>query len=231
MTIVSIPFVGFLFAIFARFLGKRIASSLSIISIAIALLLSLIMLKNVYIDNITFRYEFSWLHLNLLELHFTFLFDPLSSLMSVLVTFITLLVMIYSYGYLNSDPSLVRFLSYLSFFCFAMLLMVTAGNYVQFFIGWETVGLASYLLISYWTTRNEANQGGLKAVVINRIGDVFFMFALALLWTMFKSFDFGVVFNSIPSLIDSEMTVSILGKQISLVSLLGFSLFVAAVAK
>ena len=80
MTIVSTPFIGFLFAIFARYLGKHVASCLSIVSIALALLMSLAMLKNVYMDNITFKYEFSWLHLDLLELNFTFLFDPLSSL-------------------------------------------------------------------------------------------------------------------------------------------------------
>jgi len=103
-----------------------------------------------------------------------------------------------------------------------MLTLVTSGNYVQLFIGWEGVGLASYLLISFWTTRTEANQGALKAVLINRIGDVFFMFALALFWVLFKSFDFGVIFMLFSDVILVENTLA---------TLLVFCLFLAACAK
>jgi proton-translocating NADH-quinone oxidoreductase chain L len=110
-----------------------------------------------------------------------------------------------------------------------MLTLVTAGNYVQLFMGWEGVGLASYLLISFWTTRTEANQGGLKAVLINRIGDVFFMFALALFWTLFKSFDFGVIFMLFPEFIEKEITLY--DNQISFATVLALCLFLAASAK
>lgn len=112
MFVVSLPFLGFVFAIFARFIGKRSACALTIGAVALAFIYSLLLLKKVYVDEITYIYQIDWINFQNFNVEFSFLFDPLSAIMTVLVTFITLLVMIYSYGYLNEDPSLVRFLAY-----------------------------------------------------------------------------------------------------------------------
>lgn len=231
MIIVFLPFLSFLLSFFARHLGKTNAVILNIGGVGLAFINALIMFKKVCLDGTTYLYQFDWIDINTLNLKFTFLFDPLTAVMSLLITFITLLVMIYSYGYLNEDPSLVKFLSYLNFFAFTMLTLVTAGNYVQLFIGWEGVGLASYFLISFWNTRNEATKGGLKAVIINRIGDLFFMFALALMWTLFKSFDFALTSHITTSMTEENVTIYFGDYSISLLTLLGVCLFIAACAK
>ena len=99
------------------------------------------------------------------------MFDTLTVSMCVIVTFISSLVHLYSIEYMSHDPHLPRFMSYLSLFTFFMLILVTADNFVQMFVGWEGVGLASYLLINFWYTRIQANKAAIKAMVINRIGD------------------------------------------------------------
>lgn len=173
-----------------------------------------------------------WLQVLNLDNDFVLTFDTLSAVMSLLITFITLLVIIYSYSYLYEDPFLVKFLSYLGFFCFTMLLLVNAGNYIQLFLGWEGVGLASFLLISFWHSRNEANQGGLKAIIVNRIGDVFFLLALAIMWVMFNSFDFNIIYLNYKSII-SETSIVVSNDNISMlaISMLPYCLFIAALAK
>jgi len=231
MLTLFIPFITFVTSFFARFLGNRAASYLIIFSITLSWILSILMIKKVCLEEIIYSYQINWLQIYTFDLKFSFHFDSLSTIMTLLITTITLLVMIYSYSYLGEDPSIIRFLAYLSFFCFTMLTMVTSGNYVQFFIGWEGVGLASYLLISFWTTRNEANLSGLKAVIINRIGDVFFMFALGLMWTLFRSFDYGIIFSTFPAIVDENNIIIADTDIISLSSLLAFCLCVAAFAK
>ena len=94
--------------------------------------------------------------------------------MLIVVTFISFLVHIYSINYMGEDPHLPRFMSYLSLFTFFMLVLVTADNYAQLFLGWEGVGLCSYLLVNFWFTREQANKSAMKAIIVNRIGDFFF---------------------------------------------------------
>jgi NADH-quinone oxidoreductase subunit L len=230
MLIIIFPLLGLFLSFFARYIGKKGAISLSIGSVLLSFLYAVYMGYTIIIQQNTYIYTWSWIKLENLDLNFTILLDPLSIIMCLLITFITSLVMIYSSSYLENDPSLVRFLSFFALFALCMLLMVTSGNYVQFFVGWEGVGLTSYLLISFWHTRNEANKGALKAVVVNRIGDVFFMLALGLMWLLFKSFDFSVIFHVLPEslhLID----IQIFGYNISGETLLAFCLLIAACAK
>jgi NADH-quinone oxidoreductase subunit L len=231
MILVILPLLGFLFSIFSRKLGKLWGSSLPITTVALSLLITTVMFKKICLEGTVYIYQFEWITIANLKLEFVFLLDYLSVIMSLLITLITLLVMIYSYGYLNEDPSLVRFQSFLGFFCFSMLMMVTAGNYVQFFIGWEGVGLASYLLISFWISRNDANRGALKAIIVNRIGDVAFMIALGLMWTGLKSFDFKILQTIYPEYIENQIGISILGYNIAITSLIAFFLLIAACAK
>lgn len=229
MLIVLIPLIGLILSLFARFLGKKAATTLSILSVIITFFYALSMSLSIF-KGYTYVYSYSWIILENLSLNFSFLLDPLSISMSMLITFITSLVMIYSLGYIGNDPSIVRFLAFFVLFDLCMLLMVTSGNYVQCFLGWEGVGLTSYLLISFWHMRTEANKGALKAVVVNRVGDVFFMFALGIMWALFKSFDFSVVFSCFPYMLDNTfLTVGNL--EVSGSGILAFCLLGAACAK
>src|ERR1700748_283912 len=229
MLIVLIPFIGLILSLLARFLGKNAATILSILSIITTFLYALYMSISIF-KGYTYVYEYSWIILENLSLSFSFLLDPLSISMSLLITFITSLVMIYSMGYIGNDPSIVRFLAFFVLFDLCMLLMVTSGNYVQCFLGWEGVGLTSYLLISFWHMRTEANKGALKAVVVNRVGDVFFMLALGIMWALFKSFDFSVIFMCFPHILDKTF-VTIGGSEVSGSGILAVCLLGAACAK
>lgn len=116
--------------------------------------------------------------------------------MLLLVIFISLLVHIYSIEYMCYDPHIIRFVGYLSLFTFFMIVLVTAGNFVQLFLGWEGVGLSSYLLINFWYTRVQANKSAMKAIIVNRFGDVGLYLAILLIFFFFRTFDFSIIFTS-----------------------------------
>jgi len=139
-----------------------------------------------YIIQIVFG---KWFSVLAFELNWTLYFDSASCTMCVVITFISFLVHFYSLGYLAADPGLTRFLSYLSLFTFFMLLFVLSINLVQMFIGWEGVGLVSYLLINFWYDRKYANQAALKAIIMNRVGDFFFLLAILFAWSFFGTVD------------------------------------------
>jgi NADH-ubiquinone oxidoreductase chain 5 len=138
---------------------------------------------------------FSWIHLDLLDLNFNFLFDSLTVSMLVVVTFISSLVHVYSIEYMREDPHQIRFFSYISIFTFFMVILVTAGNLIQLFIGWEGVGLCSYLLINFWYSRVDANKSSIMAMVTNKVGDLCLLVAFAVVFYIYKSFDFSVIFS------------------------------------
>ena len=112
-----------------------------------------------------------WIFCDTLNIKWSFCFDSLTIIVLCVVTFISFLVHLYSIEYMNSDPHLIRFMSYLSLFTFLMIILVTANNFVQMFIGWEGVGLASFLLINFWYTRIQANKSAIKAMLFNRVAD------------------------------------------------------------
>lgn len=145
-----------------------------------------------------------WLEVGNLDLHFGFLFDGVTINMIFVVLFISALVKIYSMGYMQHDPHQFRFFSYLSFFTFFMLVLITADNFVQLFLGWEGVGLCSYLLISFWSTRLQAVKSALKAIVINRIADCGLLFAMGLMYAEYQSFDYATVFALVPHVVASD---------------------------
>ena len=120
-----------------------------------------------------------------LIIDFKLLLDPLSITFVLLISFITLIVKFYSCEYMGGDPNKVKFMAYLNMFAAAMITLVTAGNYIVMFLGWEAVGLASFLLINFWTTRNLANKAAIKAIIYNRVGDIFFLGGIALLISVF----------------------------------------------
>lgn len=131
------------------------------------------------------------------EVSWALRYDTLSVVMVAMVTFISTLIHLYSVGYMSHDPTTPRFFAYLSLFTFMMLMLVTADNLVQLFFGWEGVGLASYLLIGYWYEKESANRAAMKAFIVNRVGDVFFMLGLALTFWTFQSVEFETIFASV----------------------------------
>jgi len=157
------------------------------------------------------------------------LLDPLTVVMMVIVTIIALLVHIYSIGYMADDPGYRRFFSMIAFFTFAMLCLVTANNFLQLFIGWEAVGLASYLLIGFWNKRPAANRASLKAFLVNRIGDVGFLLGIALVFAYTGSVHYQTVFAKLPEL--QQASLVLFGQSYSVITVVALLLFVGAMGK
>lgn len=143
---------------------------------------------------------FSWIHIGLLDIPFSFLIDPLSCLMLLIVTGIGFIIHVYSVGYMKDDPGFNRFFAYMNLFVFSMLLLVLGANYPIMFIGWEGVGLCSYLLIGFWFKNHEYNNAAKKAFIMNRIGDLGFLLGMFLLFTTFNSLSFDQIFAQAKSM-------------------------------
>jgi NADH-quinone oxidoreductase subunit L len=149
--------------------------------------------------------------------------------MLVVVTSVSSLVHIYSIGYMSHDPHQTRFFAYLSFFTFAMLILVTSNNFLQLFFGWEGVGLASYLLIGFWHKKDSANSAAMKAFIVNRVGDFGFLIGLAILFFYTSSLDFDTIFSMNDQL--SSNTFSIFGMDFNVLNTVCFFLFMGAMGK
>src|SRR4249920_674458 len=159
-----------------------------------------------------------------------FLIDPLSALMMVVVSFVSLMVHIYTIGYMRDDPGYSRFFSYISLFTFSMLMLVMSNNFLQLFFGWEAVGLVSYLLIGFWFTRPTAIFANLKAFIVNRVGDFGFLLGIALILLYMGGLDYASVFKAAPAL--AQRTIQIVpGWDWSLMTVICLLLFIGAMGK
>tara|TARA_Y100000287_G_scaffold41262_1_gene31827 strand:- start:4762 stop:6585 length:1824 start_codon:yes stop_codon:yes gene_type:complete len=172
---------------------------------------------------------FEWLKSGDLITEWSLRLDLLTSVMLVVVTSVSSLVHIYSIGYMSHDPHQTRFFAYLSFFTFAMLILVTSNNFLQLFFGWEGVGLASYLLIGFWYKKDSANSAAMKAFVVNRVGDFGFLIGLAILFYYAGSLNFDVIFSLNEQL--SLSTFSIFNKEFNVLNTACFFLFMGAMGK
>jgi len=174
LSIILFPFLGFIISIFfGRYIGSKGSSFISTMFLFMSFLLSTVAFYKVGLcgEVVSFKLG-SWFSSSTFKVSWGFLFDSLTVTMLIVVTSISTLVHFYSIEYMSGDPHRSRFMSYLSLFTFFMLILVTADNLVQMFIGWEGVGLASYLLINFWFTRIQANKAAIKAMIVNRIGDL-----------------------------------------------------------
>jgi len=162
----------------------------------IYLLITDTVVNNIEIEIILFE----WIAVDFCHINFGFFFDYISLSFLFLVYTISWIVHFYSLDYMRYDSEIYRFLSYLSLFSFFMVFMISSNNYLQLFIGWEGVGLCSYLLINFWYTRIQANKAALKAMLVNRISDLCFMFGLCIVYIVFGSFNMSVIFNLLPLL-------------------------------
>jgi NADH-quinone oxidoreductase subunit L len=155
--------------------------------------------------------------------HWSIRVDALSVTMMVVITSVSALVHLYSWGYMAQDPHRARFFSYLSFFTFAMLMLVTAADFMQLFFGWEGVGLASYLLIGFWYQKASANDAAIKAFVVNRVGDFGFALGIMAVFLLFGSIEFKDVFAAAPAKVDAVFAIA--GYEIRALEAIGLLLF------
>ncbi|MEE9330648.1 MAG: NADH-quinone oxidoreductase subunit L [Methylophilaceae bacterium] len=173
---------------------------------------------------------YTWLTSGDIVFNIGFLIDNLSAMMMVVVTFVSLMVHIYTIGYMQDDPGYSRFFSYISLFTFAMLMLVMSNNFMQLFFGWEAVGLVSYLLIGFWYTRPTAIYANLKAFLVNRVGDFGFLLGIGLVLSYFGTLDYAEVFKAAPAM--ANMEISLLPSTTwSLMTVTCILLFVGAMGK
>ncbi|MEI6456795.1 MAG: proton-conducting transporter membrane subunit, partial [bacterium] len=178
-----------------RSVPKRWTTILGPGTILISFILSLIVLINFhYFTTSPLHNLFSWIAFSGFNISFEFLIDPLSILMMLTITGVGFIIHVYSVGYMKGDEGYSRFFSYMNLFVFFMLLLVMGANYLILFIGWEGVGLCSYLLIGFWFKNQEFNNAAKKAFIMNRIGDLGFLLGMFLIFTTFQSLSFSEVF-------------------------------------
>jgi NADH-quinone oxidoreductase subunit L len=189
-----------------RAIPARVAGAIGVLSIALAFACAVGALLNLLGEDVGARHHASslWDYASAggLNIEVGIFVDQLSSYMMLVVTAVSTLIHLYSFGYMKSDEGYHRFFSYLNFFVFSMLLLVLAGNFVLLIVGWAFVGFASYALISFWYRRKTATAAGMKAFVINVVGDIGLVLAAFLIFREFGSFDYGVVFAKAPQIFD-----------------------------
>ncbi|MFL2843417.1 MAG: NADH-quinone oxidoreductase subunit L [Alphaproteobacteria bacterium] len=229
--IVFLPLLGSLVVgFFGKKLNLMLSHSLSCLMIIIPFFLSLYFLKLTLSGSYYIVVPlFEWLSSGDLITEWSLRLDLLTSVMLVVVTSVSSLVHIYSIGYMSHDPHQTRFFAYLSFFTFAMLILVTSNNFLQLFFGWEGVGLASYLLIGFWHKKDSANSAAMKAFVVNRVGDFGFLIGLAILFFYTSSLDFDTIFSMNEQL--SSNTFSIFNMDFNVLNTACFFLFMGAMGK
>ncbi|MDH5600947.1 MAG: NADH-quinone oxidoreductase subunit L [Gammaproteobacteria bacterium] len=231
--IVLSPLIG---AIIAGFFGQKIGRSgahwVTIIGVAISCVLSILVFKHINIDGgaVFNGTIYQWMMVDGLSLEVGFLVDELTSMMMVVVTFVSLMVHIYTIGYMKEDPGYQRFFSYISLFTFSMLMLIMANNFMQLFFGWEAVGLVSYLLIGFWYTRDTAIYANMKAFLVNRVGDFGFLLGIAAVLMYFGSLDYATVFAGVDKVNGQTMEI-FPGSEWSVMTVICISLFIGAMGK
>ncbi|MGB5245890.1 MAG: proton-conducting transporter membrane subunit, partial [Woeseia sp.] len=196
LTIVLAPLLAAIVAgLFGRQIGRAGAHWITILAVGLSCLLSFVVLKHLYFDGgQAENYSlYTWAVTDGLRMEVGFLIDRLTALMMVVVTFVSLMVHIYTIGYMHEDPGYQRFFSYISLFTFSMLMLVMSNNFLQLFFGWEAVGLVSYLLIGFWFKRETAIFANLKAFLVNRVGDFGFILGISGVVMFTNSLDYATV--------------------------------------
>jgi len=200
------------------------------VAVAIAMAASFVIWRDVAAGH-TFNADiYTWVAVGDLKMTIRFLIDPLTAMMMLVVTFVSLMVHVYTIGYMADDPGYSRFFSYICLFTFSMLMLVMSNNFLQLFFGWEAVGLVSYLLIGFWFTRPTAIYANLKAFLANRVGDFGFILGVGLVLSYFGTLDYAAVFAKAPEL--AGTTLNLWGtSQWSMLTVACICLFVGAMGK
>ena len=229
LTIVLAPLIGaIVVGLAGHRLGRTLSHSITILGVTVSTVLALYVFNHhvlkgaeVFNENI-----YTWMQIGGLNLSVGFLVDNLTSVMLLVVSFVSLMVHIYTIGYMREDEGYTKFFSYISLFTFAMFMLVISNNFMQLFFGWEAVGLVSYLLIGFWHHKESAVEASLKAFLVNRVGDFGFLLGLAVLLMFFGTLDYLEVF----SLVNQVNGQTIFG-DISVITVICLLLFVGAMGK
>jgi NADH-quinone oxidoreductase subunit L len=216
--------------LFGRSLPRATAHWLTIAGVAISFGLSVHVFFDVLHGHTFNEPVYTWLTSGNTSFEVGFLIDKLSAVMMLVVTFVSLMVHIYTVGYMRDDPGYSRFFSYISLFTFSMLMLVMANNFVQLFFGWEAVGLVSYLLIGFWYTRPTAIYANLKAFIVNRVGDFGFLLGIAMVLYYLGDLDYAAVFSVAPQFASAKVSL-IPGVDWSLMTVICILLFIGAMGK
>src|SRR3984893_8914998 len=207
---VAVVFLPLLAAVIAGFFGRALGNRGSQLITCGALLLSAVLAVLLFRDILSAEEArviplASWIIAGGVDVSWSLRLDTLSGVMIVVVTVVSSMVHVYSIGYMAHDPSIPRFMAYLSLFTFFMLALVTADNFVQLFFGWEGVGLMSYLLVGFWYDRPSANAAAIKAFLVNRVGDFGFSLGIYAIFVIFGTLDFSAVFGAAPKVVGTTM--------------------------
>ena len=234
-SIVLLPLIGFIISCLLSFFkssqsidrfSQIITSSLISISAAFSFYLFIINLSDPQLYKF---YLFTWITSGDLSVNWSLYIDSITRVMLVVITSVSALVHIYSIGYMSHDDSKPRFMGYLSLFTFAMIMLVTADNFLQLFFGWEGVGLASYLLIGFWYKKPSANAAAIKAFIVNRIGDFGLALGIFTIYLVFGSVEYQIVFENVNNF--NELDFNFVGYEINAITLICFLLFIGAMGK
>ncbi len=223
------PLLGAIAAgFFGRLIGRRGSHAATILGVLVAFVLSAITLKQVALDGARFNATiYEWMVLGGLKMEVGFLVDGLTALMMCVVTFVSLMVHIYTIGYMEEDSGYQRFFSYISLFTFSMLMLVMSNNFLQLFFGWEAVGLVSYLLIGFWFDRPSAVFANMKAFLVNRVGDFGFILGIGLILAYAGSLNYADVFAQRAAL----AKLGFPGTEWMLITVICICLFIGAMGK
>jgi NADH-quinone oxidoreductase subunit L len=225
------PLVGAILAGFLGWkLGRRFAHSVTIASVAISFAASAVALWQVWGGAHLDSEVYTWIAGDGFRLQVGFLVDRLTVTMMCVVTFVSLMVHVYTIGYMADDPGYQRFFAYISLFTFSMMMLVMANNFLQLFFGWEAVGLVSYLLIGFWFTRPTAIYANLKAFLVNRVGDFGFLLGVGIIFAMFGTLDYAPIFQQAPRFANAAVEL-IPGFSWSLITIVCICLFIGAMGK
>jgi len=225
------PLFGALIAgLFGRFIGSVWSHRTTIALVFVSLLASIVIFLDVLEGNSYNGSVYTWLVSGDTRFEVGFLIDQLSATMMVVVSLVSLMVHIYTIGYMHDDPGYQRFFSYISLFTFSMMMLVMSNNFLQLFFGWEAVGLVSYLLIGFWYTRPTAIYANMKAFLVNRVGDFGFLLGIALVLMHFGTLDYASVFAQAPGIVDEKIEL-IPGMSWLVITLICILLFVGAMGK
>ena len=231
LSIIFFPLFGSIFGgLFGKWIGNKGSSVITTLSIFLTFILSLIMFQ----ESITYALNThliltTWISSGLFYCNWAFFFDTLTFVMLIVVTGVSTLVHLYSSEYMGHDPHLSRFMSYLSLFTFFMVILVTGDNFIQMFVGWEGVGLCSYLLINFWFTRLQANKAAIKAMIVNRISDLVLVLGILILFTNLKTVEYFSTFGTIS--IVQNYTFLFLNYQWSIIDIICILIFIGAMGK
>jgi NADH-ubiquinone oxidoreductase chain 5 len=231
LLLVFFPLLGSISAgLFGRYIGVKGAQIMTTACLGLSTLLSWYAFMEVGICGNTVYVDLcTWIDSEMLHASWGLMIDSLTVMMLCTVTTVSGMVHLYSIGYMGEDPHVQRFMSYLSLFTFFMLVLVTGDNYLQMFFGWEGIGLSSYLLISFWYTRIQANKAAIKAMVVNRVGDFGLTLGMLAIFWVFNAIDYSTVFAAAPAV--AGTTFSFLGFEVEKLTVICLLLFVGVMGK